>query len=81
MKYKKGQKLYKKNNKTNEVEELIVEDILYKLSKSIKGRYNYNEEELQYLIEEEIVSDNIDTVKENAIRELEQRFNIKLKEI
>lgn len=81
MKYKKGQKLYKKNNKTNEIEELYIEDTLYKLSRPIKGKYNYNDEELEYLIAEGIVSDNIEIVKENAIKDLEERFNIKLKEI
>lgn len=81
MKYKKGQKLYKKNNKTNEIEELYIEDTLYKLSRPIKCKYNYNDEELEYLIAEGTVSDNIEIVKENAIKDLEKRFNIKLKEI
>ena len=81
MKYSVGQTLYKRNNKTNQLEEVHVIDLLYKLDKSINQRYNHSEQDLAKLVDENKLFDNVDIAKEKAIKELEERFNIKLKEV
>lgn len=81
MKYKKGQKLYRNNKKTGEIEELEIIDILYVLNRSVKSKYNYNEEELDSLIKDETLLDNIDNAKLQAIKRIEEQFGIKLKEV
>lgn len=81
MKYKKGQKLYRNNKKTGEIEELEIIDILYVLNRSVKSKYNYNEEELDSLVKDETLLDNIDNAKLQAIKRIEEQFGIKLKEV
>lgn len=81
MKYKKGQKLYRNNKKTGEIEELEIIDILYVLNRPVKSKYNYNEEELDSLVKDETLLDNIDNAKLQAIKRIEEQFGIKLKEV
>lgn len=81
MKYQKGQKLYKNNRKTGELDEITIIDVLYKFDKPVKSTYNYNEEALDSLINTGYLSDNVDLVKLEAIKKIEQQFNIKLKEV
>lgn len=81
MKYKKGQILYKTNLRTNEVESIKIIDIYYGLSKHIGNKSNFTEEELDYLIDGGTLSDDINIVKAKAIKDLEEKFGIKLKEI
>lgn len=81
MKYQVGQKLYRNNKKSGELEELEIIDILYVLSRSVKSKYNHNEEELNSLIKDEVLLDNIDNAKLQAIKRIEEQFGIKLKEV
>lgn len=81
MKYNKGQVLYKTNLKTNQVESIKIIDIYYGLSKHIGNKSNFTEEELDYLIESDTLSDDIEIVKAKAIKDLEDKFGIKLKEV
>ena len=81
MKYKKGQVLYKTNLRTNEVESIKIVDIYYGLSKHVGSKSNFTEEELDYLIAGGTLSDDVEIVKAKAIKDLEDKFGIKLKEV
>lgn len=81
MKYQVGQRLYRNNKKSGELEELEIVDILYVLSRSVKSKYNYNEKDLNQLIENKVILDDIEGAKQEAIRQLEEQFGIKLKEV
>lgn len=82
MKYKVGQKLYKVNQKTHEVDEVEITDILYMTSKSVAmNRKTYTEEQLDSLVEDNIISLDKNIIKQQAIKRLEEQFDIKLKEV
>ena len=81
MKYEIGQCFYKRNRQTNQYEPIYVEDILYKLDTHVRNKQYFTEEDIQELIEDKTLYDNEKELKETAIKEIEERFNIKLKEI
>lgn len=81
MKYKRGDKFYKYDKRSKVVDEVEVEDTYYKLNKSVKGKYNYNEESLQELINNGTLTDNQEAIKQKAIEDIEKQFGIKLKEV
>lgn len=79
--FDKNQVLFRKNKKTGEIERVKIVDILYKLDKSVNQSYNHNKESLIDLIDKKVLSTNINEVKLEAIKKLEEQFNIKLKEV
>lgn len=81
MEFKKNQKLYRKNKKTNTIEEVEIQEILYRLSKPVNNNYNHSAESLETLIKSGDLSNDYDKVKYDAIKQLEQQFGIKLKEV
>jgi len=81
MKFKKGQILFRNNKKTGEIEQIEIVDVLYKLNKSVSSNYNHNEDSLNNLIKQGVIYDDIEKTKLEAIRKLEEQFNIKLKEV
>lgn len=81
MKYKRRDKFYKYDKRSKVVDEVEVEDTYYKLNKSVKGKYNYNEESLQELINNGTLTDNQEAIKQKAIEDIEKQFGIKLKEV
>ena len=81
MKYQKGMTLFKRNLKSNEIEKIEIEDVYYKLSKVINNTKNHTAESLDSLIENGTLFESFDIAKQQAIKELEEKFNIKLKEI
>lgn len=80
MGYKEGQVFYKFNEKTGDTEEYKIEGILFKLNRKVKGKQNFEACELDDLLNSGFFTKNKDDVKKEAIRQLEKRFNIKLKE-
>lgn len=80
MVYKVNQKFYKFNPKTGDMDEFKIEDILFRFDRKIKGKQNLAAFEIDELIEDGFFSEDPNKVKEEAIRQLEERFNIKLKE-
>lgn len=80
MGYKEGQIFYKFNEKTGDTEEYEIEGILFRLNRKVKGKQNFESCELDELLNAGFFTKNKDDVKKEAIRQLEKRFNIKLKE-
>ncbi len=80
-KYKIGDKFYKLNKTTKEIEEIQIKDIQYVFSKKISSKLNYTEEEIEELIDKGVITDDKDDIKNKAIADLEKRFGIKLQEI
>lgn len=80
-KYKIGDKFYKLNKTTKEIEEIQIKDIQYVFSKKVSSRLSYTEEEIKELIDRDIITDDRDTIKNKAIADLEKKFGIKLQEI
>lgn len=78
--YAVDQKFYKFNPKTNDIEEFVIEDILFKFDRKIRGKQNLSAYEIDELVNEGFFSKDTESVKEEAIRQLEKKFNIKLKE-
>ena len=81
MKYKKGDVLYKYNKKTKDLEAAEVIGINYVLSKRIGSRCAFSEEELDRYIGDGTLYTDINNVKEMEIKRLEEKYNIKLKEV
>lgn len=81
MKYKVGDKFYKYDSRAKRVDEIEITEIYYRLSKTVKGKYNFNDETLQGLIDDGTLIDDQEAVKKKAIEDLEKQFNIKLKEV
>lgn len=79
--YKVGDKFYRYNKKTKELEELQIEYIQYVFDKKIGSRANYSPVELDKLIDEGIITDDPNVLKLEAIAKIEKQFGIKLKEV
>lgn len=79
--FQKGTVLYRKNKKNNTMEEIYIEEVLYRLSKPVVNNRNHSKESLNKLIKDGVLSDNYDAVKAKAIKDLEEQFGIKLKEV
>lgn len=80
-KYKIGDKFYKLNRTTKEVETISIVDIQYVLNKKVGSRLNYTGEELLELINKGTITHDEDAIKNEAIADLEKRFGIKLQEV
>lgn len=80
-KYKIGDKFYRLNKTTKNVEEISIIDVQYVFSKKVGSRQNYVGEEIDELIEKGTITDDKDAIKNKAIADLEKKFGIKLKEI
>lgn len=78
---KKGDTFYRFNRKTKEIDFLNVVDILYVFDKKIGSRANFTQEEIRDLLEDGTITDDVDILKKEAIRKIEEQFNIKLKEV
>lgn len=81
MKYKKGDVLYKYNKKTKELEAAEIIGVNYVLDKRIGSRCAFSEEELNKYMNEGTLYTDMENVKEMEIKRLEEKFNIKLKEV
>lgn len=79
--YKIGDKFYRYNKKTKELEELEIANIQYVFNKKIGSRANFTTDEIHKLLEDGVVTNNIDILKREAISKLEEQFGIKLKEV
>lgn len=80
-KYKIGDKFYKLNRTTKEVETISIVDVQYVLNKKVGSRLNYTGEELLELINKGTITHDEDAIKNAAIADLEKRFGIKLQEV
>lgn len=76
-----GKKFYRENKKTKEIEDLTIIGIQYIFNKKIGSRANYTEQEIQDLMEQGLITDDENTLKQEAIRKIEEQFGIKLQEI
>lgn len=76
-----GKKFYRENKKTKEIEVLEVIGIQYIFNKKIGSRANYTEQEIQDLMEQGLITDDENVLKQEAIRKIEEQFGIKLQEI
>ena len=74
-------KFYRENKKTKEIEVLEVIGIQYIFNKKIGSRANYTEQEIQDLMEQGLITDDENVLKQEAIRKIEEQFGIKLQEI
>ena len=74
-------KFYRENKKTKEIEVLEVIGIQYIFNKKIGSRANYTEQEIQDLMEQGLITDDGNVLKQEAIRKIEEQFGIKLQEI
>lgn len=81
MKYKVGQKLFKPNKRTGEIDEITITEILYSTSGRINNKCLFTEDDLDELEENGTISLDKDIVKRNAIEKVEKQFGIKLKEV
>ena len=80
-KYKKGMVLFKKNLKTGDNVEVVIEEVLYKLSTAVCGSRNKTEKELDELIDNGTLLSDIEKCKNEDIRKIEELYGIKLKEV
>ena len=76
-----GTKFYRENKKTKEIDELTIVDVQYIFNKKIGSRNNYTESEINSLIKDNIITDDVNILKNEAIKKIEEQFGIKLKEI
>ena len=76
-----GAKFYRENKKTKEIDELTIVDVQYIFNKKIGSRNNYTESEINNLIKDNIITDDVNILKNEAIKKIEEQFGIKLKEI
>ena len=76
-----GAKFYRENKKTKEIDELTIIDVQYIFNKKIGSRNNYTESEINSLIKDNIITDDVNILKNEAIKKIEEQFGIKLKEI
>ena len=76
-----GTKFYRENKKTKENDELTIVDVQYIFNKKIGSRNNYTESEINNLIKDNTITDDVNILKNEAIKKIEEQFNIKLKEI
>lgn len=76
-----GKKFYRENKKTKEIEVLEIIGIQYIFNKKIGSRANYTEQEIQDLMEQGLITDDENVLKQEAIRKIEEQFGIKLQEI
>lgn len=76
-----GDKIYRLNRKTHKVGILNVIDVQYVLDNRIGSKRNFTESELQEMVDNGDISMNPDEIKNQAIKALEEQFNIKLKEV
>lgn len=76
-----GTKFYRENKKTKEIDELIIVDVQYIFNKKIGSRNNYTESEINNLIKDNTITDDVNILKNEAIKKIEEQFGIKLKEI
>ena len=76
-----GTKFYRENKKTKEIYELTIVDVQYIFNKKIGSRNNYTESEINNLIKDNIITDDVNILKNEAIKKIEEQFGIKLKEI
>lgn len=76
-----GTKFYRENKKTKEIDELIIVDVQYIFNKKISSRNNYTESEINNLIKDNTITDDVNILKNEAIKKIEEQFGIKLKEI
>lgn len=79
--YKIGDKFYRYNKKTKELEELEIANIQYVFNRKIGSRANFTIDEIHKLLEDKVITANIDILKREAISKLEEQFGIKLKEV
>lgn len=79
--YKIGDKFYRYNKKTKELEELEIANIQYVFNRKIGSRANFTVDEIHKLLEDKVITANIDILKRDAILKLEEQFGIKLKEV
>lgn len=77
----KGQKYFRFNKKTKELEDLEIVDIQYVFNRRIGSRSNFTQEEIENFIADGTITDEVDALKEKAIAQLEEQFGIKLKEV
>ena len=76
-----GAKFYRENKKTKEIDELTIVDVQYIFNKKIGSRNNYTESEINNLIKDNIITDDVNILKYEAIKKIEEQFGIKLKEM
>lgn len=76
-----GAKFYRENKKTKEIDELTIVDVQYMFNKKIGSRNNYTESEINNLIKDNIITDDVNILKNEAIKKIEEQFGIKLKEM
>ena len=76
-----GTKFYRENKKTKEIDELTIVDVQYIFNKKIGSRNNYTESEINNLIKDNTITDDVNILKNEAIKKIEEQFGIKLKEI
>lgn len=76
-----GQKYFRFNKKTKELEDLEIIDIKYVFNKKIGSKTNYTQCEIEDLIKNGEITDKVNALKEEAIANLEEQFGIKLKEV
>lgn len=76
-----GAKFYRENKKTKEIDELTIIDVQYIFNKKIGSRNNYTESEINDLIKDNIITDDVNILKNEAIKKIEEQFGIKLKEV
>ncbi len=76
-----GAKFYRENKKTKEIDELTIVDVQYIFNKKIGSRNNYTESEINNLIKDNIITDDVNILKNEAIKKIEEQFGIKLKEM
>lgn len=81
MKYKIGDKFYRFNNKTKEVDVIEIIDIKYVFDRHVKNVKNFSELDIDDLIEDKRIYTDIEEVKRLEIEQLENKYNIKLKEV
>jgi len=81
MKYKIGDKFYRFNNKTKEVDTIEIVDIKYVFDKHVRNIKNFSELDIDDLIEDKRIYTDIEEVKRLEIEQLENKYNIKLKEV
>ena len=81
MGYYEGQKLFRLNKKTHNIDTFRIIDTTYVLDKKIGSRINFTAKQLDELISRNEICLNNDELKLQAIKDLEQKFDIKLQEV
>lgn len=76
-----GKSYYKMNKTTNQLEEIKITDIQYVFNKKVGSKSNFTKEQIKKLIDDGILFDDIEILKREAIKKVEDQFNIKLTEI